>query len=279
MAVGKERLVAFPYFGGKNSHLDWLLPLLPEGPSVEHYCEPFGGSAAVLLNRSPAPVETYNDLDDNLVNFFRVLRSKQGAKLIQQLRLTPYSRMEFAAAQQARGLSDLERARQFYVVVRQGFRHTSTIETSGRWSHAVHPGGGKIGAWTNGIAALMGVIERLHGVQIEHHEAVYCLKTYDDRHTLFYCDPPYDPGVCTPAYKHVLSWEQIEHFLETARACKGRVAISAYASPRMDKVLKGWRCVKAKVRYPPMTNNQKKDKQQRQEVLYTNYDPHPRRLF
>lgn len=53
-----SKLIAFGWYGGKFSHLDWLLPLLPE---TTHYCEPFGGSAAVLLNRKPSPVETYND--------------------------------------------------------------------------------------------------------------------------------------------------------------------------------------------------------------------------
>src|SRR5215210_6512315 len=71
----KKRIV-FGWYGGKFSHLDWLLPLLPE---CHHYCEPFSGSAAVLLNRRPSPVETYNDIDGEVVNFFRVLRDKKGA--------------------------------------------------------------------------------------------------------------------------------------------------------------------------------------------------------
>lgn len=64
--------IAFGWYGGKYSHLGWLLPLLPES---NHYYEPFGGSAAVLINRSPSPVETYNDLDGEVVNFFRVIRT------------------------------------------------------------------------------------------------------------------------------------------------------------------------------------------------------------
>ncbi len=52
--------IAFGWYGGKFSHLGWLLPLLPQ---TKHYCEPFGGSGAVFLNRHPSPVETYNDLD------------------------------------------------------------------------------------------------------------------------------------------------------------------------------------------------------------------------
>src|SRR3972149_6019452 len=69
----RRKLIAFGWYGGKFSHLDWLLPLLPK---CHHYCEPFGGSAAVLLNKEPSPIETYNDIDGEVVNFFRVLREK-----------------------------------------------------------------------------------------------------------------------------------------------------------------------------------------------------------
>src|ERR1022692_1860946 len=89
-----EKLIAFGWYGGKFSHLDWLLPLLPQ---CQHFCEPFGGSAAVLINRHPSPVETYNDLDGEIVNFFRVLREQRDS-LIQAIGLTPFSKAEFEAA-------------------------------------------------------------------------------------------------------------------------------------------------------------------------------------
>jgi DNA adenine methylase len=86
--------IAFGWYGGKYSHLDWLLPLLSK---TTHYCEPFGGSAAVLLNREPSPVETYNDIDGQVVNFFRVLRDQKD-QLIEAIGLTPFSREEFRIA-------------------------------------------------------------------------------------------------------------------------------------------------------------------------------------
>jgi hypothetical protein len=82
-----RKLIAFGWYGGKYSHLDWLLPLLPR---THHFCEPYGGSAAVLINREPSPVETYNDLDGDVVNFFRVLRDKKD-ELIEKIGLTPFS--------------------------------------------------------------------------------------------------------------------------------------------------------------------------------------------
>src|SRR5215831_18063787 len=106
---GQSKVIAFGWYGGKFSHLNWLLPLLPK---TTHYCEPFGGSASVLLNKDPSPVETYNDIDSEIVNFFRVLREQKDA-LIEAIGLTPFSREEFELAiAQRHDISDLERARQ-----------------------------------------------------------------------------------------------------------------------------------------------------------------------
>src|ERR1700719_3728506 len=103
-----KKLIAFGWYGGKFSHLDWLLPLLPD---CLHYCEPFAGSGAVLMNREPSPVETYNDIDGEVVNFFRVLRERKD-DLIEQIALTPFSREEFAiACQLDPDLTEVERAR------------------------------------------------------------------------------------------------------------------------------------------------------------------------
>lgn len=92
--MSNKKLIAFGWYGGKFSHLKWLLPLLPK---TNHYCEPFAGSGSVLLNRDPSPVETYNDIDGELVNFFRVLRER-GDELIRAVTLTPFSREELLIA-------------------------------------------------------------------------------------------------------------------------------------------------------------------------------------
>ena len=111
----KKKIIAFGWYGGKYSHLNWLLPLLPRS---KHYCEPFGGSAAVLLNRHPSEVETYNDIDGEIANFFRVLRDNKD-ELIYSIGMTPFSREEFRLAIETKGeyetVTDVERARRFLV--------------------------------------------------------------------------------------------------------------------------------------------------------------------
>jgi DNA adenine methylase len=128
-----RRKIAFGWYGGKFSHLEWLLPLLPD---AHHYCEPFGGSAAVLLNRPPTPVETYNDLDGEIVNFFRVLRDKK-ADLVEAIGLTPFSREEFYIACEPPGkrISNLERARRFFVRARQVRTGLAQTASLGRWAN------------------------------------------------------------------------------------------------------------------------------------------------
>ena len=126
----RKKLIAFGWYGGKFSHLDWLLPLLPRTP---YYCEPFAGSAAVLLNREPSTVETYNDLDGEVAAFFRVLR-EQSEALTKAIALTPFSREEFAlACKLDPEIPPLERARRFYVRARQVRTGLAQTASLGRW--------------------------------------------------------------------------------------------------------------------------------------------------
>ena len=118
-----RHVIAFGWYGGKFSHLKWLLPLLP---ACQHYCEPFGGSGAVLLNRDPSPVETYNDIDGEVVNFFQVLRDQKPA-LLEAIGLTPFSKAEFEKAiSDTSDVSDLERARRFFYSSQTGENRTRT---------------------------------------------------------------------------------------------------------------------------------------------------------
>ena len=130
----KRKRIVFGWYGGKFNHFDWLLPLLPE---AHHYCEPFAGSAAVLLNRPPSSLETYNDIDGEVVNFFSVLR-EQREELQRAIALTPFSREEFhnAINASARGISELERARCFYILARQTRTGLAQSATLGRWANA-----------------------------------------------------------------------------------------------------------------------------------------------
>jgi len=82
-------------------------------PQHKSYVEPFGGGASVLLNKPRSVIETYNDLDLEVVNFFRVLR-QHSAELVRRLELTPYARAEFEESFEPAD-DPVEQARRFFV--------------------------------------------------------------------------------------------------------------------------------------------------------------------
>ena len=189
----RRRRIVFGWYGGKFSHLDWLLPLLPK---CHHYCEPFAGSGAVLINREAAPVETYNDIDGDVVNFFRVLRDRH-EELIRAIALTPFSREEYHRAiyGSTSGISDVERARRFYIKARQTRTGLAQTASLGRWANCKDTSragmSGVVSRWLGGVDALDEIAQRLIRVQIENRPAVDVIRLYDSPKTLFYCDPPY----------------------------------------------------------------------------------------
>ena len=269
---GRRRIV-FGWYGGKFSHLDWILPLLP---SCHHYCEPFAGSAAVLINRHAAPVETYNDIDGEVVNFFRVLRD-QYETLARAIALTPFSREEYHLAIHGdmTGISDVERARRFYVKARQTRTGLAQTASLGRWANCRDTSragmSGVVSRWLGGVAALPDIAQRLMRVQIENRPAVDVIRLYDGPKTLFYCDPPYLHATRGDPKAYAFEMDEAQHrsFAETVHECKAMVAVSGYDHPLMDELFSPGRWFKT--HGPDKTIHSTKGK--RSEVLWTNYDP------
>jgi DNA adenine methylase len=262
--------IAFGWYGGKYSHLEWLLPLLPE---TTHYCEPFGGSAAVLLNREPAPVETYNDLDGEVVTFFRVLR-EQKETLIEAIGLTPFSREEFeeAIAPSEVPLTDLERARRFFIRARQVRTGLAQTASSGRWAHCLLTSragmAGAVSRWLGSVEDLPEIAQRLLRVQIENAPALEVIKRYDSPETLLYCDPPYphESRGDSKAYRYEMTDDEHRNLAECLHQVEGKVALSGYHCDLLDTLYGDWYCNEA----PARTTHSVK--QLRTEVLWTNYD-------
>lgn len=264
-----RKKIAFGWYGGKYSHLDWLLPLLPE---TKHYCEPFGGSAAVLVNRPPAPVETYNDVDGELVNFFRVLRDDK-EKLLEAIGLTPFSREEFELAIQEPtvSISELERARRFFVRARQVRTGLAQTASSGRWAHCLLTSragmAGAVSRWLGSVEGLSEIAQRLLRVQIEHAPAIEVIQRYDSEETLFYCDPPYphDSRGDSNAYAFEMTDDDHRELANVLHQVRGKVALSSYESPLMSELYEDWNCIEAPSRKVHSV------KQERVELLWINY--------
>src|SRR5690625_2593503 len=118
----------FAYYGGKTTLAPQIAALLP---THDHYVEPFAGSLAVLLAKTPSRAETVNDLDGDLMTFWRVLRDRPD-ELERACALTPHSRTELAVAKDLAVEDDLERARRVFVRLTQSRSHS--MKQTGWWS-------------------------------------------------------------------------------------------------------------------------------------------------
>lgn len=241
------------WHGGK-----WLLApwIIGHFPAHRIYVEPFGGAASVLLRKPRSYSEVYNDLDQILIDLFRVLRDPEAAaRLIDLLKLTPFGREEFRAAYEPCD-EPIERARRTIVRSFMGFGSDSTAGhyRTGFRCNTTRMGTTPARDWVNYPDALQAIVDRLQGVTIESAPAGEVMRRYDSPVTLHYVDPPYHPDTrssgnrrrvgpgCEPwhVYAHELDHQGHVALLDTLLELDGMVALSGYPHPLYNDRLAGW---------------------------------------
>lgn len=229
------------YYGSKVRVAQKIIDLLPEHHG---YVEPFCGALAVLLAKPPARFEVVNDLDGDLMTFWRVLR-EDAASLERICALTPHSRGEYEASWPiVDEVDDLERARRVWVKLTQG-RAGSLRATGWRYHEAPM---GRSSSMPRTLAGYVGrfaaVADRLATVTLESRPALEVIAAYGrDLHNLLYVDPPYLASTRNgTAYRHEMPHEaQHRELAEALQDCAATVVLSGYASPLYDSELyAGW---------------------------------------
>jgi DNA adenine methylase len=216
-------------------------------PKHRIYVEPFGGGASVLIRKSPAWAEVYNDLDGEIVNVFRVMQ-RRSEDLAVILRATPFARVEFELAHEP-SEDPVEQARR--AIVRSFMGHGAdslTGNRSGFRANSNHEGQGRNAAkdWVNYFPAVESFRRRLQGVIIENRDAREIMAGHDSVDTLHFVDPPY-PISTRQDHKHGYRHEMTEtehvelcHFLKDLR---GMVILCSYPNPIYEEIL-GWESAK-----------------------------------
>jgi DNA adenine methylase len=238
------------YYGGKTRLAGWIAGLVP---AHRTYLEPFAGSTAVLFAKAPSPTEILNDLDGQVVNFFRVLRD-QPAELAWALTLTPYARAEYeqvASGYDDPGLDDLERARRWCVRVNQSISHLAGRGRPSGWAACFNTNGAdhapKFAATADRLQACA---ERLRRVHLECRPAVEVIAKYAKpaADALVNCDPPYLATVRSPQTKRFAGDYAVEYatepdhraLAEVLHATPATVLLSGYPSPLYAELYGGW---------------------------------------
>jgi DNA adenine methylase len=224
------------WYGGKAHLADQIVAMLPLHST---YVEVFGGAGSVLFAKPRVTLEVYNDLDAGLVTFFRALRD-QPDELARLLRYTPYAREEFIDCRESweDTVDDLERARRWYVRMRQAFGCSS----SRSWGHERNgelSGGPRARSFASTVDELDRFAQRFRGVQIEHLDWRQLLALYDSEQACLYLDPPYHPATRSRmgrnhGYRHELSAADHDELVGAVLDLRASVLLSGYAHPSYD---------------------------------------------
>lgn len=236
-----------------------------------HLVDLFAGSMAVSLNYPGRIIKTANEINGDITNFFEVLRDHE-PELTRLLLLTPCSELEYNNSWEPSG-DKIERARRFYVRIRQSFFGLGAQRKNNGWhcakSHVNARGGETVSRWNNAIEKLHEVAEVIRGnFQITNLDYKDCIDRLDFPNAFFYADPPY-PLECRASsndYKYEFSDDKHRELSDRLHSIKGKAMISSYDCPLMRELYGDWNMIK----FPVKKNNIRSSEVQ--EVIWINYD-------
>lgn len=235
------------YHGGKWMLAPWIIQHFPDH---DVYVEPYGGGGSVLLRKERARSEVYNDVADEVVNVFRVLRDPaHAARLMRLIELTPFARSEFVESYKPSD-DPIEQARKTVVRSFMGFgsgavysKHATGFRTGVRGDRNMGAGYDLM-SWPNQVDAY---VSRLRGVTIESRDAIELLKAFDGPGVLYYVDPPYPHSTRGNArgvrqkYAREMTDDDHRVLASTLHELSGMVVLSGYPCALYDdELFRGW---------------------------------------
>jgi DNA adenine methylase len=237
--VASPALVSpLPWIGGKHYLAHKIVNALPDPAHYDTYVDLFGGGGSVLIARPPSwqHIEVYNDINQDLVNFWMHCRDDV-AHLQERLDSLPYSRAlhyQYHASlyKEAAALPPLERAVRWFYVLRSSFNGRMDKERSNGWGMSVKKGTNHAHTYHSAIALFGALQQRFRDVQIDNLDFERAIGAYNRPRTLFYCDPPY---IGTEGYhQYPFTMADHERLAELLNASPAMIALSYYPHPQLS---------------------------------------------
>lgn len=234
------------------------------------YVEVFGGAGWILFAKEKSDVEVWNDIDSELVNFYRVIKSKP-QEFLESFDLTLVSREVFEDFRYGdfTKMSELERAHRFYYLIMAGWGgelHLPRLQTS------IQDGGHGnrlIGAMKHLRQKIMPIHERLHTVIIEHLDWKACVERYDRKGVFMYLDPPYPDNNCN--YRHNMrSIDEHQELVQWMKKAKCNWLLTNYDKPEVRDLYGNFYLTEVDFASGMESGD---GSRRNKEIMVTNYDP------
>ncbi len=236
-----NQLRALRYIGSKVRLMVKLRPIL-KAQGAKFFCDVFGGSGAVVMGAG-FDKRIYNDLDGDVVHFFRVLACpEKSALMFRMLRRLPMSRELFEQdnAEYVRGgksfaaLGDVERAAAFFY--RSAFAFAGKMRNGGFGATVSDRNGCKEIKRYRAVLRRMGELRQFwQGTVIERLDFEECIRGYGKRDgALLFCDPPYFGT--ERYYSEVFSLEDHARLAAVLHEVPAKVVLTYYDTPEIREL-------------------------------------------
>lgn len=258
------------WVGGKSRMRKQIVALLPKHTC---YVEPFAGAAWVLFAKPLSNVEVINDIDGELINFFRIVKEFPEQFIATfEWELVSREKFDYLSSIDLSQLSDIERAHRLFYLIMAGWggeldypRFQTSISDGGH-------GNRLIGALKYLRSRIEPVHKRLQTVIIENLHWEDCIQRYDSDKTVMYLDPPY-PGNGVN-YKHNMrSWEAHQKLTDTLAQTKCKWILSSYDNSEVRALYSPYHILKIESYSGMRVKKTNTSRVKNQEVLVTNFDP------
>ncbi|MGG9998664.1 DNA adenine methylase [Pseudovibrio ascidiaceicola] len=242
-----------PYLGGKSQLAKTIVGKIQQ---IEHatFVDVFFGMGGVFFRRVSVPkLEVINDINNELVTLFRVLRNHPEV-FLKELAAFPPSRIEYDQLRKVdtAHMTDLQRAVRYYYLQRLTFGGNPKHQ-----SFAVAPNFAAKLNWKKASEHLTAASERLAGVVIENMDWREVLSRYDSAETLFYLDPPYWGGE-TDYGKGVFKREDFAEMAGLLTNIKGRFLLSLNDREEVREIFEAFSQEQVHLNYSINPDNPKK---------------------
>lgn len=245
------------YIGGKRAIAKQIIETFPEHTT---YVEPFAGGAQVFFRKEPSKVEVLNDLDQDIVNFYRVCQL-HAEELVRYMRYTVSSRAWFDLLMKTEPetLTDVQRAARFLYLSKNTY--AGLVRRRNFNMNVIQPPGFNPERLPEQLEETR---KRLARIEIENLPYEQVVKRYDRPTTLFYLDPPY---YARKLYRHNLENADFAKVAELLATIKGKFVLSLNDVPEVRSIFKAFKIRGIDLHYTA----QKIAGRRFKEVLITNF--------